>query len=304
MAAVAERTEAAVQTAALPLIEVPAGAKKVDVLLFTYRMAVVPPIIALTEMVHWARKAGIDAQMKMFGNALVHEARNQALAAIRPDVDYVLFVDDDMIPPHKDAIKALVDLDCEVVAPLFTTRSEPVSLTVKKYDADTDTFRGIESLKEATDNKVLLGPFAVGLAFTLVRRDAIEKVIEYHLSAKDWMDDNRELFDRLHVRAEYREKERARIEEYRRFLYKDDGSADLFGFATARGNAEKAHKNNRLGEDISFCRKLLRCGVQIALDCRLEMAPGHVGQYAFGIWDMGTPNNREEYFRALRGPRQ
>lgn len=294
MAAVAERI-ATIKPQ--PLIEVAEAAKKVDVLLFTYRMAVVQPIVALTEMVHWARRDGLDAQMKMFGNALVHESRNQALASIRPDVDYVLMVDDDMMPSNKHVIRDLVALDCEVVAPLFTTRSEPVSLTVKRYDEATDTFKGIESLKEATDNKILMGPFAVGMAFTLIRRDAIEKVIEYHLSAKDWLDDNRKLFDRLHVKAEYREKERSEIEKYRRDLFAKDRAARLFDFAVA-------HPHNYLGEDISFCRKLLRCGVQIALDCRLNMAPGHVGTYAFGPWDFGSPNNQEMFYAALRGPRQ
>ena len=285
-----------IKSTVTPLIAVPEGAKKVDVLLFTYRLAPAAPLMSLVEMVHWARKDGIDAQMKMYGNALVHESRNEALANVRPDADYVLFLDDDMIPPNPHAIKHLVDLDVECVAPLFTTRSEPVSLTVKVYDAATDTLRGIESLKEATDNKVLFGPFALGMAFTLVRRDALEKVTEYHLAAKDWMDDNRELFDRLHVRAENREKERREIETYRRNLYGESRSTRLFDFCVAK-------PHNYLGEDISFCRKMLRSGVQVALDCRLEMAPAHVGAYAFGIWDMGSPDNKEEFFTKLRGPR-
>ena len=279
-----------------PLIEVAEGAPKVDVVLLTYRVAFVPPIIALNEMVNWARRDGIDAKLQLGGSAAVHEARNEALAKTREDADFVLFVDDDMIPPDPlHAVKRLVDLDVECVAPLFTTRSEPVSLTVKKYDAQTDTLKGIESLSGAVENTILFGPFCIGMAFTLLRRDAIAKVREYHLSAQDWMDDNRPLFDRLHVRAENREKERKRVEERRRALYARERLARLFDFPELENGA-------RPGEDVSFCRKALRCGVKIALDCRLNMAPGHVGNHAFGIWDMGTPNNRKRFYDVLRGP--
>lgn len=278
------------------LIEVAADAPKIDVMMLTYRVAVTPPIMAITEMVQWARKDGIDARLHMFGGALVNVVRDGALADARPGAS-VLFVDDDMTPPHPHAIKSLVDLNVECVAPLFTNRSEPVSLTVKKWDEATDTLKSIESLKEATDNTILMGPFCVGMAFTLIQADAIEKVREYHLSARDWLDDNRLLLDRLHVRAELREKERQRREQARRDLFQRERLARLFDFT-------EMPDGTRLGEDIAFCRKMLKSGVKMALDCRLEMAPGHVGTYAFGIWDMATPNNRKEFYDVLRGARE
>jgi len=280
-----------------PLIPTPPGAPVVDILLLTYRMAVTPPLLALRELELRARKSGIDAQIKMSGNALVEECRAQAAAARRENYDYLLFVDDDMLPGHPDSIKHLIELDVPVVAPLFTTRSEPVSLTVKTWDKDKDTFKGIESLKETADGKILMGPFALGLAFTLVRRDAFERVVEYHLSGQDWLDENRALMDRLHVRAENRERERERIEKERRARYAENRMAYVFDRGLQATGV-------RLGEDIAFFRRLLRCGFDVALDCRLEMAPGHIGHYAFGIWDMGTPNNREEFYRALRGPKE
>jgi hypothetical protein len=279
------------------LIPVPSGSPKVDIMVCTYRYNVVAPIMAIREMELRARKSGIDARLKLFGNALVEDARAQAAAARREDYDYLLFVDDDMVPGYPDAVKYLVDLDVPVVAPLFTTRSEPVSLTVKQWDAATDSFKGIESLKEAADDKILMGPFCLGLAFTLIRRDAFEKVVEYHLSGQDWLDENRKLLDRLHVRMENRERERRNIEIERRAQYAKDRVAYVF-------DRNLQPFGVRPGEDIAFGRRLLRCGIDVALDCRLEMAPGHVGTYAFGIWDMGTPNNREEFYRALRGPKE
>lgn len=270
-------------------IPTPAGTPKVDIALFTYRYASVLPILGIYDMHLRARRDGIDSRLVPYGSALIDHARALAVAEMRADADAILFVDDDMVPPiERSVVKKLMDLNVDVVAPLFTTRAEPVTLTVKKYDRETDSLRAVSELSEAADNKILTGDLAVGMAFTLIRREALQKVVEYHISARDWLDDNRPMFDRLRVRAENRETERKRVEEKRRADWRRNRSNNLFDRAyTAAGE--------KLGEDIAFCRRLLRAGVHISLDCRLEMAVGHAGQHAFGVWDIGTPNNRHQF---------
>jgi len=274
-------------------IEVPNGAPKVDIAVFTYRYAYTPPLLGLYDMHLRARRDGIDSRFVPYGSALIEHARALAIADMRPDADAILFVDDDMVPPvERSVVKKLFDLRMPIVAPLFTVRSEPVSLTVKRYRRETDSLEAVEELTSAADGKILTGDLAVGLAFTMIRREALDVILDYYLSANDWLDDNRAMFDRLRVRAENREKERESLSAYRKAEWAKNRSNQLF-------DRSELPNRSKLGEDISFCRKAIKAGLQISLDCRLEMAPGHAGQHAFGIWDIGTPNNRAEFFKVL-----
>lgn len=105
----------------------------------------------------------------------------------------------------------------------------------------------------------------------------MEKVLEYHLSGKDWLDENRALFDRLKVRAENREAERIALEGERRKKWAEKRWCTVF-------DRSQITRLDRLGEDFTFCRRLLKAGLEVTIDTGLFI--GHVGDYSYGPWDM------------------
>ena len=75
-----------------------------------------------------------------------------------------------------------------------------------------------------------------------------------------------------------REKERSRKEKIRRERWERDRLLRVFDFPVT--DAE-----DQLGEDIAFSRKLLNLNIPVAIDT--SVAVGHLGEYPFGIWDLG-----------------
>lgn len=224
-------------------------------------------------MLEYSKAAGIDLGPKFYGNALVHRSRNAALATVRPDADYALFVDDDMLP-ERDALIRLVERAQPVVSALSTTRVPPVRIAAKLYHEPSDQFVPLDSIRP---DALVTGKFSIGAAFLLINRGTIDRLIEYYLSARDWVDENRRLLDRLHVRAENREKERARKEQIRRANWERERYLQVFDFPTGENELQ-------LGEDVALSRRLLALGVPVAIDTALHVA--HLGEHPYGVWDL------------------
>lgn len=210
--------------------------------------------------------------MPIYGNALIHRSRNQALVSTRPDAD-VLFVDDDMLP-LEDALLRLVAHGRPVVSALCTTRIPPIQYAFKLYDEPSDQFIPVDRVRL---DRMITGQFSIGFGFLLVSREAIGKVIEHHLSGNDWLTDSRRKNDRLHVRAEWREKERARIEEIRRTRHASEKYLRVFR------NLE-TDEELELGEDTTFSRRLIQVGIPVSIDTGTVV--GHMGEHPFGPWDI------------------
>lgn len=208
-----------------------------------------------------------------YGNALIHKSRNKALASIREDADFVLFLDDDMVP-EPDALVRFMEHGVPVVSAACTTRVPPVQLAAKVYNEALDQFVPLDALRPG---KLISGPFAVGTAFVLIDRRTVELLREYHLSGQDWLDENTRLLNRLHVRSEKREQERARIEGLRRAHWERERMLRIFDFPVSEGELQ-------LGEDMAFARRLLKLGIPVAIDT--EVAVGHLGEHMFGVWDL------------------
>jgi hypothetical protein len=254
----------------------------VDLCLFTYRAISSTASLALNQMIQWSEKNGIGIQRWEYGNALIHRSRNDALAAClsswadRPDVTHVLFVDDDMAP-EPAALNRLLNLEKPVVSALCTTRKyRSVKLAVKLYDPAKDQFAQLDAINLAHP---VTGPFAPGTAFLLIARDVVKQVVEYHLSGRDWLDENRNFLSRLHVRSEVREKERARLEQMRRALWENEKLIRVFDYPVA----EDGHQ---LGEDICFARKLLNLGIDVTIDGTTPVY--HMGEYPYSVADILT----------------
>lgn len=242
--------------------------------MFSYRSAPTSAQIALRGMIDRTRAAGHDVRDVMYGNALIHRSRNTAIAKLRPDAEYVLLVDDDMVPAG-NALLALMQHNLPVVSAACTTRVPPVEIAAKVYDAASDQFVPLDALRP---NAVLTGQFAVGAAFVLFQASVLAQLAEYYLSARDWLDESARLLNRLHVRTENREKERARKEEIRRAHFARERIIRVFDFPVNDGELQ-------LGEDICVARKLIALGVPVALDTRVMV--GHIGEYPYGVWDLG-----------------
>ncbi len=224
-------------------------------------------------MLDATKEAGHDVRDFLYGNALIHKSRNTALTKVRDGTEYVFMIDDDMVP-QANALLAMMQHDLPVVSAACTTRVPPVEIAAKLYHAESDQFVPLDDLRP---NTLLKGPFAVGAACVLFQRKVLDQLIEYFLSARDWMDENRRLLDRLHVRAENREKERRRKEDIRRANYANERAVRVFDFPI--NDAEL-----QLGEDICVARKLIALGVPVAIDTRVMV--GHMGEYPYGVWDL------------------
>lgn len=210
--------------------------------------------------------------MHVYGNALIHQARNKALATVRPDA-YAFFLDDDMLP-EKDALMRLLADRQPVVSALCTTRMEPVEIAAKVYDQQTDQFAPLSRVKL---NKLLVGQFGVGAAFMLMDRPTVDALIEYYMTARDWLDEHQPMFHRLHVRAERREAERVRRSDFRRARWLTEKQLRVFDYMDTDAELQ-------LGEDITLCRKLIKLGIPVALDTSVQV--GHLGERPYGIWDV------------------
>lgn len=245
---------------------------KIDLCLFSYRSGPAAARMALDIMVLYSRQNGLDVDVLTFGNALIHRARNEALICTRPDSS-VLFVDDDMIP-QRDALLRLIDAKRPVISALCTTRTEPVRIAAKIYRTETGEFGWLDRINLS---RVVDGQFAPGTAFLLMDRASVEAVKEYHLSAQDWLDENRTMLSRLHVRTGLREAERKRRETLRRRLWEQSHFLRVFDYPV---NDEEL----QLGEDISLGRKLLHLGIPVSLDGTTPV--GHLGEKAYSVYDM------------------
>lgn len=241
---------------------------KVAVALLNYRP--LPPSLwpRFLAAVQYARTKGIDAQLFPFGNALLHVARNAALVK-SPDADYVVMIDDDMML-EEDHIYRLVSQDKPVISGLCTTRKHPVKLAVSIWNEERQCFSQVDELRGRST-----GQFAPGAAFIAIRRDAIDTLVDRHVKALDWLEDNRRMFDRLHVRAEYREAERQRVSAMREALWAHSRQVRIFEFPVVREEG--------LGEDIGFGYRLMQARIPVTIDPRIT--PGHMGEYPYSVWD-------------------
>ncbi len=240
--------------------------------MFTYRSG--PPDCpwAVFRMLEHSRAAGVDLRWMRYGNALIDRARNQAIGDLRPDAGWAFFVDDDMLM-QPDALVRLLACSRPVVSAYCVTRP-PVDLPFKIWDPAACQFNPLYRLKR---NKLLVGQFALGAACLLMDRTTIDALLEQFLGAYDWLKRNQREHDRLHVRAEYREKERVRKEEIRRANWAADKYVQVF-------DREMEPGERRLGEDVCLSQKLIWLGVEAAIDTSTAVA--HVGEYPYGPWDL------------------
>jgi len=151
-----------------------------------------------------AKRAGHDVDAVPYGYALIDESRNACVAKYSDGADFVVFIDDDM-KPEPEAINKIVALNAPIASAICTTRSEPTDLVLLEW---VDERGGFVKCHTIPMHKPVTKRFGVGGAFLCIRKDALEQIKEYYLSARDWIDWFQPEHDRMHVRKEKREEER------------------------------------------------------------------------------------------------
>jgi len=218
---------------------------------------------ALAKMIPEARKACHIIERPCIASSVVHWVRNQLLSALyksKTPFDYVLFMDDDMVPAPQ-ALNVLLGRKVDVIGAVCTVRQDPPLPNVRYFNQNEFVFQTAD-----IDRPGLWEVGAVGTGFMLISKKALDAVGEYTLSQQY----SRKYLGMSPEIADAREKrERAR--------YANDGNAFWFEFLKhPLGDGE-------YGEDISFCFKARECGFTIYADSTEDV--GHIGNYAYGRQD-------------------
>lgn len=259
---------------------------KIAVFSPAYRASAASCAEAIQASIARAQRIGHKVIQLTVANCLVEMARNRALGYVltAPEcrsTEAVIFIDDDM-KPEPDAICKLVDLGKPIASSLLTTRIDPIQLLVKRWSAEKRCFLWRENFKTTEPSE---GPYATGAAFMFIRRDVIEAVMEYHLSARDWLAMHEQELDRLGVSLEIREVERERKAAIRRTNFtKDSQNIELF-------SRNMQDNELRTAEDIGFCWKVLQCGFNMTIDPRIRVS--HTGEKDYTWEDYVPPSLRE-----------
>jgi hypothetical protein len=256
---------------------------KVDIIVPLYRVTDPECDTAIQLMVGKASNEGLDVRMpRLRGHALIHRVRNEALIKIRPDADWVLWCDDDMYPRQDSLLRLLDHSEGEhVISALTTTRDDwPPRLIPKAWSSIDDRFVQIpETDWPKHMGNIVRGKFGVGFGFVLTSKKILDEATEFYLSAKDWITLNQNEHNRLHVRKEYREKERTRIEQERRSRFEENKFLLVFQQSVQENQLER-------GEDVHFSRLCIEMGHHMSIDTTVQVP--HMGKCPYGPHLLGV----------------
>lgn len=196
------------------------------------------------------------------GSSVVHWVRNYLLAQLYKSgtpFDYVLFCDDDMVPPP-DALITLLAKKGDVVGAVCTVRQDPPLPNARYYNKTIQAYQTAD-----IDRAGVWNVGAIGTGFILLSKKVLDDVGEYTLKQRYF----REHLGMSEEKAVVREKaDRERAEK--------DNNKFWFEFL-------KDPKAGELGEDISFCFKARECGYEVFGDSTIVV--GHIGNYPYSLED-------------------
>jgi hypothetical protein len=213
--------------------------------------------------------AKVDPQPSV-SSSVVSWVRNDLLArlyASKVDFDYVLFMDDDIVPPA-DAIEKLLSHNVGIVAGACTVRQDPPLPNFRSFNQEDYSYH--TAFEWSGEGLIEIG--AVGTGLMLIRRKELEMIADYYVNCMHEV-------KYLGMDAETQK----RISARRKAKAKADGNYWWFEFLKhPLGDGE-------YGEDISFCFKARELGIPVYVDTTVQ--PGHVGRYAYSMDDY-------KYYRA------
>jgi hypothetical protein len=218
---------------------------------------------ALDKLLAYSKEFAHIVMRPLIASSVVHWVRNQLVAnlyASKIPFDYVLFMDDDMVPPP-EALQILLERKVDVVGAVCTVRQDPPLPNARHFEMEKFIFQTAD-----IDQPGFWNVGAIGTGFILISKKVLDDVGEYTLAQRY----QRKFMGMSEDEADRREKmERARCES--------DNNKFWFEFLKhPKGHGE-------IGEDISFCIKARECGYEVYADS--TFAVGHIGSYAFSLQD-------------------
>lgn len=217
---------------------------------------------ALERMIPVAREVCHVVMRPSIASSVVHWVRNGLLATLdrsKTPYDYVLFMDDDMVPPP-NALNVLLSRGVDIIGAVCTVRQDPPLPNARHYVPETQVYQTAD-----IDRPGLWKVGAIGTGFLLISKKALDDIGEYTLSQRYWIDYMGMNQDYAAARSQ---RERARA--------KEDFNKFWFEFL-------KEPTAGETGEDLSFCTKARECGYEVYADSTIQV--GHIGNYAFGLGD-------------------
>jgi hypothetical protein len=223
---------------------------------------------AFEEMVAYSRSKAIVWNATSFsGASIVHFARNMLIANLIKSGkpwDYVLFMDDDMVP-ERDSLVKLLSHQREIVGALCTKRTDPPLPNIRYFDENTGDFS--EILDWGTDG--LIEVDAVGTGMILISKKALEEIADAYFKCRY----EKKFLGMPDSLAEHFQAQRLRAFDtinangwwFRNLLHMKDG-------------------NSEYGEDVSFC-VMAKMICSIPVYCDTTVRPGHLGKYPFSVAD-------------------
>lgn len=198
--------------------------------------------------------------------SVVHWTRNSELGALlktgKP-FDYVLFIDDDIVPELDHLIRLLAHKK-DFVGAACTVRRDPPIPNFRVYTPENYTFHTCFRWKQ---NELIGGlDYGVGAGMILVSHEALKKVAEYYINCEYEKKFYGLSGDRLD-----------RLQQGRQDCAKRSGDFWWFEFVKhPLGEGE-------YGEDIGFCFKLIQLGIPVYIDTSVQ--PRHLGDYGYSLSD-------------------
>lgn len=218
---------------------------------------------ALEHMIPVAKQDCHIVMRPSIASSVVHWVRNQLIASLyvnKIPFDYVLFMDDDMVPEPK-ALSVLLGRKVDVIGAVCTVRQDPPLPNARFYNEEAKCFQTAD-----IDQAGIWNVGAIGTGFMLISRKALEDIGEYTLSQRYWI-------KYLGVHPDEAKKREA-SERKRAEVDKNDYWFEFLKSPYGAGE---------VGEDISFCIKAKECGYEIYADSSVQV--GHIGNYPFSMGD-------------------
>lgn len=220
--------------------------------------------------------------------ALLPQARNGCVKRLldeNPDFTHLIFIDDDMCDFTVDHVNSLIEADKPIISALVTMRIPPYKMV--------NSFPGMpqQEILNHIKNQDILETQHVGLAFTCIKREVLDRVKEETPDGSIWFTLDRQ--PRQNLLTEYYDK----LIEWRDRLATDK-LADVLGDAVAFGQTSHIC-SSLIGEDISFCAKASNFGIK----CYVHMGVivGHLGTQPITVRDTLKFRIEEKVYNENKG---
>jgi glycosyltransferase involved in cell wall biosynthesis len=238
---------------------------------------------AFHQMLVYSQRFCVVAPEPAVSQSIVHWSRNGLIASLYKSgkpFDYILFMDDDMVPPQ-DAIEKLLAHKKPIVGAACTVRMDPPRPNFCIWSEETQEF----TTAYEWSGEGLIPVASVGTGFMLIERSALETIADYYLNCKH----EREYFGMPAKLAEKTSR--------RRFEALNE-SFNAWWFECLK----QPMGGGEWGEDMSFCFKAKECGIPVFVDTTVKV--GHLGSYAYSLedyWDYQAGILKEETHKKMLG---